>query len=683
MGRHLARGVGGSRRTKRHGWVRLATAVALAAMSVAPSGAGAAVQAQGQEEPDPRIGLGAGWLDAQSAARGLELVAHHDKPAGFVDPANPGNFGFVTSDMAFSGDHAFVGNFNGFNVYDIADPAHPVNVTNVVCPGGQGDVSVHGDLLFMSVEESRARVDCGTNPAVGTRFQGVRIFDISDITNPVQVATVQTCRGSHTHSLVVDPDDPDNVYVYVSGTAGVRPAATLAGCNNNPASGENPSRWRIEVIKVPVAAPETAAVVGEPRLFTDPATGAVDGLQNALPTPTHPSGMPWGPSPLTDACHDITTYPAIGLAAGACEGNGILIDISDPAHPVRTDEVSDPNFAYWHSATLSNDGTKVIFTDEWGGGTAARCRATDQPQWGTDAVFDIVDGQMQFAGYNKLPVAQTLQENCVAHNGSLLPVPGRDILVQAWYQGGISVIDFTDTAHPQEIAFFDRGPISATGLVLGGFWSAYWYNGHVYGSEIARGFDVLSLTPSTHLSAAEIAAAGEAQVTELNAQHQTRYTWAPSRAVARARFDQLVRTCTSTITGRYNRPLIVSGTTCLDGARISGPVIVPKGASLLSIDSTISGPVAAVEADAVHLYSTTVRGPVGVIGATGSVALVDSTVHGPVLLVGNRTGDVEPVVVGNTIKGPLACAANTPAPLDLGSPNSVSGPTAGQCSALD
>jgi hypothetical protein len=245
----------------------------------------------------------------------------------------------------------------------VPNPYAPVNVTNVVCPGGQGDLSVHGNLLFMSVEESRARLDCGTDPTVGTRFQGVRIFDISDIANPVQVAAVQMCRGSHTHSIIDDPDDSENVYVYVSGTAGVRPATTLAGCNNNPATGENPSRWRIEIIKVPLAAPETAAVVGEPRLFTDPVTGAIDGLQNTLPTPNHPSGAPWGPSPITDACHDITTFPEIGLAAGACEGNGILIDISDPENPVRTDEVADPNFAYWHSATFNNDGTKVIFTD--------------------------------------------------------------------------------------------------------------------------------------------------------------------------------------------------------------------------------------------------------------------------------------------------------------------------------
>ena len=491
--------------------------------------------------PDPRIGLGPGWLDAQTAISNLEMLAHRDKPPGFVNPASPGSIAFATSDLAFGGNHAFMGNFNGFNIVDISDPGSPTIVTSVVCPGGQGDLSVHGNLLFMSVEESRARVDCGTNPAVGTRFQGIRVFDISDVANPVQVAAVQTCRGSHTHTLVTDPNDAGNVYVYISGTAGVRPAATLAGCNNNLATGENPSRWRIEVVKVPLAAPDQAAVVSEPRLFTNPETGALDGLQNAPQTPQHPSGTNWSPTPVTDACHDITAYPAIGLAAGACEGNGILIDISDPAHPVRLDEVADPNFSYWHSATLNNDGTKVIFTDEWSGGSGARCRATDHPEWGADAIFDIVDGKMQFASYYKLPVPQTLQENCVAHNGSLIPVPGRDILAQAWYQGGISLIDFTDSANPHEIAFFDRGPISPTSLVLGGFWAAYWYNGHVYGSEIARGFDVFGLTQSEQMSPSEIAAAGQVQLTQFNSQSQTKFVWAPSFAVARSHYDQLIR----------------------------------------------------------------------------------------------------------------------------------------------
>jgi hypothetical protein len=661
----------------RRGRLVALTVMALLVVVVSPGSVGA------QEEPDPRIGLGSGWLDAETAIRNLEHVAHHDKPAGFVDPANPGNFGFVTSDLAFQGDHAFVGNFNGFNVYDVSDRANPVNVTNVVCPGGQGDLSVFGNLLFMSVEESRARVDCGTNPTVGTRFQGVRIFDISDVTHPVQVAAVQTCRGSHTHSLVDDPDDAENVYVYVSGTAGVRPATTLAGCNNNPADGEDPSRWRIDVIKVPLAAPETAAVVSGPRLFTDPTTGAIDGLQNELPTPLHPSGAPWGPSPITDACHDITTYPELGIAAGACEGNGILVDITDPENPVRISEVADPNFAYWHSATLSNDGSTVLFTDEWGGGTGARCRDTDQPQWGADAIFDVdAAGQMTFASYHKLPVPQTTQENCVAHNGSLIPVPGRDIMVQAWYQGGISLLDFTDSANPVEIGFFDRGPISPTSLVLGGFWSAYWYNGNVFGSEIARGFDVFGLTPSEHLTEAEIAAAGEVQLAEFNAQHQTTLTWAPSFAVARARFDQLARTCTTTVTGRHNGPLVVSDTTCLDGATVAGPVVVQGGGSLLALGASILGSVSATSPNAVHLYETTVRGPLNITGATGSVALVSSTVGGPVSLTNSSTGDVEPIVAASTVNGSLSCTGNAPAPINLGAPNTVQGPAAGQCSGL-
>ena len=654
----------------------LAGVAVLVAATLAPGGAGA------QAGDDPRVGLDPGWLDAESAISNLEQRAHHDKPAGFVDPANPGSFAFVTSDMAFSDGYAFVGNFNGFNIYDVSNPAAPVNVTNVVCPGGQGDLSVHGNLLFMSVEESRARVDCGTDPTVGTRFQGVRIFDISDISAPVQVATVQTCRGSHTHSIIDDPDDTDNVYVYVSGTAGVRPATTLEGCNNNPADGENPSRWRIEVIKVPLAAPETAAIVGGPRLFTDPVTGAIDGLQNAPPTPLHPSGMSWGPTPITDACHDITTFPEIGLAAGACEGNGILIDISDPENPVRVDEVADPNFAYWHSATFNNDGTKVIFTDEWGGGTGARCRETDQPQWGANAIFDIVDGQMQFASYYKLPVPQTTQENCVAHNGSLVPVPGRDILVQAWYQGGISMIDFTDSANPVELAFFDRGPISPTSLVLGGFWSAYWYNGSIFGSEIARGFDVFGLLPSQHLSEAEVAAAGEVQLAEFNAQHQSAFTWEPSKAVARARFDQLARTCTSTVTGRHDGPLVVSGVTCLNGVTVRGPVTVQAGATLLSLDSTIQGSLSAAGASAVHLFDTTVRGAVTITGASGSVAIVDSTVQGPTTLADNVTGDIEPIVAHSLIKGSLSCTGNVPAPIDLGLGNTVRGPASGQCAGM-
>ncbi|XVQ88343.1 LVIVD repeat-containing protein [Microbispora siamensis] len=405
-----------------------------------------------------------------------------------------------------------------------------------------------GTAVHVGGGDPRGRIDCGTQGASGTvnpdRFRGVRVFDISDISKPVQVAAVQTCRGSHTHTLVTSKNDPGNVYVYVQGTASIRSGSELAGCANTAATDPNTAQWRIEVIKVPVATPQNAAIVSTPRLFTDPETGAINGLQNTPQTPRHPSGSAWSPSPVTIHCHDITAYPEIGLAAGACAGNGLLIDISDPANPKRLDAVTDPNFAYWHSATFNNDGTKVVFTDEWGGGSGARCRVTDEPSWGADAIFDIVDGKLKFRSYYKLPVPQTNQENCVAHNGSLVPVPGRDIMVQAWYQGGVSVFDFTDSANPHEIAYFDRGPVSAASLLLGGFWSAYYYNGHVYGSEIARGFDAFSLTPSEHLDQAEIDAAATATFDRFNTQHQPRVTWPASFPLVRAYYAQALRTDT-------------------------------------------------------------------------------------------------------------------------------------------
>ncbi|MFI7617531.1 LVIVD repeat-containing protein [Nonomuraea terrae] len=527
-----------SRRARRRaglrGLVMIAAGVVLAGLL--PTATASAEPAPTQA--DPRVGLGAGWHDAQQAANGLKLVGHQDRPEGFYQPDNPGNLAFANSDLAFSGKYAFVGSFHGFNIYDVSTPSQPVLKTSVVCPGGQGDMSVYGNLLFMSVEETRGRLDCGTQGAPGTvnpeRFRGVRIFDVSDIEQPVQVAAVQTCRGSHTHSVVTGKNDTENVYVYVSGTAGVRNGQELAGCVNAPATDPNTALWRIEVIKVPLAAPQNAAIVSQPRVFTDPETGAINGLQNTPPAPTHPSGGNWSPQPVTSACHDLTAFPALDLVAGACSGNGILLDTSDPANPVRLDEVSDPNFAYWHSATLSNDGKKVVFTDEWGGGTGARCRDTDEPSWGANAIFDIVDGKMEFRSYYKMPAVQTTTENCVAHNGSLVPVPGRDIMVQGWYQGGVSAFDFTDSANPKEIAFFDRGPISATQLFTGGIWSAYYYNGHVYGSEIARGLDVFELTPTKDLAKAEIEAAATVTYDRFNAQHQPQVTHEPSFEVVRA-----------------------------------------------------------------------------------------------------------------------------------------------------
>jgi hypothetical protein len=472
---------------------------------------------------DPRIGLTGGLTDAGTASLGLQHLANRPKPDG-VNGTN--------SDLAFQGDYAFNGNYNGINIYNIANPANPTLTTSISCPGSQNDVSVYGNLLFVSVEATGAKIDCSSTPeaTATTRFRGIRIFDISDITKPEQVAGVQTCRGSHTHTLVRPKNDPANVYIYVSGTAGVRAATELAGCNAGAATTENPSQWRIDVIKVPLAAPETAAVVNGPRLFANPETGAVNGLQNGPQTPQHPSGTNWSPNPNTNQCHDITVYEALDLAAGACAGNGLLIDISDPANPKRIDAVADPLFSYWHGATFSDDGKAIVFTDEWGGGGGARCRATDQLSWGADAIYEIVNRKLVFRSYYKLPIAQTDQENCVSHVGNLIPIQGRNVLVQAWYQGGASVIDFTDLRNPKEIGYFDRGPISGTSLVTGGFWSTYWYNGRIYGSEIARGFDTFKLTPTANLTAAEIDTAEKTQKTpRLNAQSQDRivFTSAP------------------------------------------------------------------------------------------------------------------------------------------------------------
>jgi hypothetical protein len=524
-------------------FVRLLGLAILGAVLMAP-----VASAQLPDPNDPRAALDPGVDNAEVAKLGMDLTAHLNKPPGWSSPNFPGTIAdhivFANSDMAFQGNHAFVGNFNGFQIYDISNPAAPVLRTAFVCPGGQGDLSVYRNLLFMSVEETRAKKDCTLTPpaTAETRFRGVRIFDISDIANPVQVGQVQTCRGSHTHTLVTDKRDRRNVYIYVSGTAGVRSPAELAGCDqsSNPAA-PDPSEWRIEVIKVPLAAPQNAAIVNRPFLFRDRETGAVNGLQNDPPTPLHPSGIDWQPTPTTNSCHDITVYPELRIAAGACEGNGLLIDIKDPANPKRIDAVADPRWAYWHGATFSNDGKTVVFTDEWGGGTNPRCRATDDLKWGGNAIYDIVRGKLVFRSYFKIPTSQTTSENCVSHIPSLVPVPGRDVFVQAWYQGGASLVDFTDSSNPVEIGYYDRGPIFGPSMVLGGLWSTYWYNGETYGTEIFRGFDVFGLTPTDDMTANEIAAAREVEVERLNVQHQDRLRWEPSFAVVRALLDQLVR----------------------------------------------------------------------------------------------------------------------------------------------
>ncbi|HMD49635.1 MAG TPA: hypothetical protein VKG79_11075 [Bryobacteraceae bacterium] len=538
---------------------------------------------------DPRVGLKPGLYDAGEAIYGLEKITSLAKPAGFApgnfyptvtptletpapnQPPRPPSvqFGSTNSDLAFSGNHVFVGNYNGINFYDIDNPAQVKLTTSLLCPGGQGDVSVYGNLLFMSAEAVNGRLDCGTQgiplpegfvptqapprpadpseemerkrpsaPADKNRFRGVRIFDIGKLSSPQQVAAVQTCRGSHTHTLVVDPKDQENVYIYVSGTGNVRQSAELAGCvsGDDPSANPDTSLFSIDIIKVPLAHPEQARIVSSPRIFTDSQTGAINGLAkrgNHGPGTQTTSG--------TDKCHDITVYSAVGLAAGACSGNGLLLDVHDPAHPVRIDAVSDPNYAFWHSATFNNAGTKVLFTDEWGGGGQPRCRETDPMNWGADAIFELRNGKLKLASYYKMPAPQTELENCVAHNGSLVPIPGRDIFVQAWYQGGVSMMDFTDASQPFEIAYFDRGPLDSEKHGLGGYWSVYWYNGYLYGSEIARGVDVFKIVPSKFITQNEIDAANQVHFDILNVQNQPKLTWPQNFVVARAYIDQLAR----------------------------------------------------------------------------------------------------------------------------------------------
>ena len=487
---------------------------------------------------DPRSGLTPGLYIADEAIMNLELVTSLKKPIGFFDPNNPEGkrpedpgkekdedeeisvleasrsllspmLSFSNTDMAFQDDLLVTGSYHGFNMYKIKDDGIPDLISSVVCPGGQGDVSIVGDLLIMSVEQVRGRVDCGREgvgkDASPERFRGIRIFDISDQSRPKQVGIVQTCRGSHTHSVVSGPSVDGKIIIYNSGTSSVRDEEELEQCVGNIPGDERTALFRIDIIEIPISDPSKSRIVSSPAVFADLETGSLAGLWRG-----GDHGDETQETKRTDQCHDITVFPSANIAAGACSGNGILFDITDPYNPKRLDVVTDEGFAYWHSATFNNDGTKIIFTDEWGGGGRARCRAWDPLNWGADAIYDIVDNKLEFRSHYKMPAPQLETENCVAHNGSIIPVPNRDIFVQAWYQGGISVIDFTDSSDPKEIAYFDRGPIDKDILVTGGYWSSYFYEGYIYGTEIVRGLDVFRLTPSQYLTENEIDAASKA-----------------------------------------------------------------------------------------------------------------------------------------------------------------------------
>ena len=572
---------------------------------------------------DPRAGLAPGLFNAEEAILNLELVVSQRKPPGFYDPNNPAARGaaalknevdeedkpkttqksanalrypmlsFSNTDMAFSDDLLVTGSYHGFNMYQLQDSGIPNLVSSVVCPGGQGDVSIVGDLLIMSVEQTRGRLDCGlqgvSEDISDERFRGIRIFDISDITSPVQVGAVQTCRGSHTHSVVSGPDADGKILVYNSGTSSVRKEEELENCIDGTPGDDRTALFRIDVIEIPVDDPSKSRIIDSPTVFADPETGALAGLWRG-----GDHGDDTQETYRTDQCHDITVFPSANLAAGACSGNGILFDITDPRKPTRIDAVTDAGFAYWHSATFNNDGTKILFTDEWGGGGRARCRAWDPITWGADAIYDIVDQKLEFKGNYKIPAPQLETENCVAHNGSIIPVPGRDIFIQAWYQGGISVIDFTDSANAIEIAYFDRGPIDEKELLTGGFWSVYYYQGAIYGTEIARGLDVLKLLPSEFLSTNEIAAAALAYPAMgpsklFNPQQQIPMAWPDMPIVASAYVDQFERAkAMSSVTADNVRQLL---------SQLAGLIKANKSSEVGEVISSIKKEMKSVTAD--------------------------------------------------------------------------------------
>ncbi|GAB7049979.1 hypothetical protein JCM9534A_51050 [Catenuloplanes indicus JCM 9534] len=558
---------------------------------------------------------------------GVDEIVHSDNLTQLANVPKSAAFSQLNSDLAFQGKYAFSGNYNGFVVYDISVPTAPAVVSEVLCVGAQNDISVLGNLLFLSTDSSRSDDSCNSTalPASDKNaWEGIKIFDITDKAAPKYIKSVETNCGSHTHTLVPSKKD---VYVYVSSYS---PSSTYPDCL--------PPHDAVSIIKVPLSKPTDAAVIAAPNLFPD-------------------GGNPGGNgSSSTTGCHDITAYPAKKIAAGACMGDGILLDISNPEAPVVTERVRDlTNFAFWHSASFNNAGTKVVFTDELGGGGLATCNPEIGPNRGADAVYDLAGGKLEFKSYFKIPRENAFNENCVAHNGSIIPAFGRDILVQAWYQGGVSVWDFTDSANPVELGYWERGPLSATGTATGGSWSAYYYNGLIYSNDIAKGFDVLKLDDPRTNSAAAV------RFSELNVQTQPQYPAC----------DTVLRDASRGISAKR-------GVTCVDGGTIRGKVEVSRGATLLA-------------------YGATVAGDVRVTGG-GTFSLLDSSIAGDVwadelaqvYVAGNRiTGDLDVhdtagavVISGNTIGGSLECEYNKVAPVNDGVRNTVDHREPGACAEL-
>jgi hypothetical protein len=521
--------------------MRWSTGLGCAALAALLGAAAAPLSAQDvlATTSDPRVGLRAGpGNTAEQALLHMRLVSYSPKPPAFDSVRG---LTFINSDLAFRGNYVYQGNFSGFMIWDASNPARPHLLSTTVCATDQGDPSIYGNLLFISAEAVRSRNDCGTQGVEhgADRMRGVRIFDVSDPRAPRLVKNVQTCRGSHTHTIVPHPTDPSVIYIYVGGSSVIRDASELPGCSGGTVA-ENPNTadYRVDIIRVPLRNPEQSAVIGYARIFEElprPPGRAGVAAPDAAPAGGRDAFGPRG-------CHDLTSFPEYHLVAGACGSFGILLDVRNPERPVRLDALSDVNFSLWHTAVFSNDARKVVFTDEWGGGTSPRCRVNDPQRLGGNTILSIDgSGQLTQHGYFKMMAAQTDQENCVSHNGGLIPVPGRDIMVQGWYQGGVNVFDFADPDNPVEIAYFDRGPVDANALVIGGSWGAYWYNGYIYSSELSRGLDVLELLPSEFLSQNEIDAAKLVVMEEYNPQAQPKLVWPAAFPVARSYVDQLER----------------------------------------------------------------------------------------------------------------------------------------------
>jgi hypothetical protein len=487
------------RRRARPGPVGWALAAVLAGTAVLTGTASAGAASAAEREP--------------SIGPGLEWVAHRDNPFRQGDDA-----AFINSDLAFTGDYLVQGNFAGFSIWDISDPAAPELVSAVSCPGGQGDVSTVGDLVIVSVDETMSDDSCQASrvPETDENWEGIRVFDISDPSAPRYAAAVRTRCGSHTHTVVPDAADPARVYVYVS--------AYSRGASLN-CTGRNP----LQIVELPLAAPEQASVVGELDLFDDEtAFGPEDRVSGGAETRS------------TTGCHDITAYPAKALAVAACRGDGLLLSIADPLVPVVLQRVRDPAVAFWHSGIFDNDATRVVFQDELGDGFINTCSPAFGSDRGADAVWRIAADGLVKEGTYKLPRTQSDLEKCVAHSGGLVPVPGRFVIAQAWLEGGVSVVDLSDPSAPVELTWFDRPDYGTSMDYTAGIWSVYHYDGFLYASDMYEGLEVLRLTDPMFADAARYDDSG------LNPQTQPAYDWVwreapvvPADSAARAALETL------------------------------------------------------------------------------------------------------------------------------------------------